>query len=80
MNEENTFPNYPQTPFPTTTIRTNDGVWVRTDEWEGEVWLELELDNGSFHVIMTPDETKLVIEGLQKVLDLFEKKNVRPVP
>jgi hypothetical protein len=81
MNEENMCLEDLQVTFSTTTIKTKDGVWVRTDDWEStQVWLELELDNGSFHVIMTPNETIRVIKGLQKILDLIVGKERQPTP
>jgi hypothetical protein len=81
MIEENTCLEDLQVTFSTTTIRTKDGAWVRTDDWEGtQVWLELEFDNGSFHAIMTPDETSRVIKGLQKILDLIGREKPKATP
>lgn len=81
MNEDITYLEDVQATFSAKVVRTKDGVWVRTDDWEStHVWLELEFDNGSFHAIMTPHETSRVIKNLQKILDLIVGKERQPTP
>jgi hypothetical protein len=61
-----------------TIIETNCVHLVRiiTDYWENDLlWLEMECGNASIHAIITPDETKRVIEGLQKVLTWMEARD-----
>jgi hypothetical protein len=64
-----------------TIIVIEDGMRITTGEWEDDsvssVWFELDFNNGHIVITMTPDETRLLIEGFQKVLDSFEKKNGR---
>ena len=58
------------------TIIDTDLVRIITDYWENDLlWLEMECGSASIHAIITPDETKRVIEGLQKVLALVEESN-----
>ena len=63
-----------------TIIETNCVHLVRiiTDYWENNLlWLEMECGNASIHAIITPDETKRVIEGLQKVLTWMEENSAK---
>jgi hypothetical protein len=58
------------------TVIDTQRVRIITDYWENNLlWLEMECCSANIHAIITPDETKRVIAGLQKVLALVEESN-----
>jgi hypothetical protein len=58
------------------TVIDTQRVRIITDVWEKNLlWLEMECCSANIHAIITPDETKRVIAGLQKALALMEENN-----
>jgi hypothetical protein len=63
------------------TVIDTERVRIITDAWsDDEVWLELECCSANIHAIITPDETKRVIAGLQKVLTWMEENSGKAQP
>jgi hypothetical protein len=55
---------------------TAHGVRVVLDDWDSDaIWMELECCSAHIHVIMTPEEAKRVIDGLQDVIDYVASRN-----
>ena len=52
-------------------ISTERGVKVSISEWDdGGAWLHLQLRGGSAHTVLTKDEAKRLLEGLQAILQV----------
>ena len=51
-----------------TIISTESGVKVSISEWDDGAWLHLQLRGGSAHTVLTKDEAKRLLEGLQAIL------------
>jgi len=52
-----------------TIIHTEDGVRVSVSDYDKGVWLHLGLRHGTVYAVLTREEAKRMLEGLQAILE-----------